>query len=219
MPGIHRRRGALLLVAALHLALLYGWSLARHPRRPAAPDDGRGAIQWLTFPAAPPRPAATIFIAPPARARVRATQVMRVAPVVAITPVTRQPPSTDALPATSSSEAPPVALPASSTVAPLDAGDILQQARRDIGKIDRDLRRQYHEPLAGAAPDTPQKRMERGFAAAAAPNRWYEAPRIIAMMDQGGRKIYKVVGAAGTYCVYADAGAGTGVRTATCPSE
>jgi hypothetical protein len=72
--------------------------------------------------------------------------------------------------------------------------------------------------------------MERGFAeaAAAVPNRWYEAAKITEMTDQGGRKIYKVVGAGGTYCVFADpnrapggAGGSQGqeVRTATCPRD
>lgn len=234
-PRPARRRLGLGLIAALHLALLYGWRLEHPPHARVADDDGRGAIQWLTFAAAPSRPAMpharTRLPTPPAGAsapvpRAPAAVPPHAAPADPAPTVTVAPPLSSPLPLSF----PPTQPPAAAAPPSRGADDILQQARRDIGRIDRDLRRQYHEPLATAPADTPQKRMERGFAeaAAAVPNRWYEAAKITEMVDQGGRKIYKVVGAGGTYCVYADPNQapggetfqhGGGARTATCPRE
>jgi len=81
----------------------------------------------------------------------------------------------------------------------------LQQAKRDRGKIDRDLRRAYPAARIEAPASTRQTRLEQGFADAAdaAPNRWFEAPKISAIQDPGGvgRRRYRVVTAGGTYCV------------------
>lgn len=173
------------LTIALHLALLLGWRLAMI----ASPTSERSeAVQWLTLqPLRPakklPHPATSAAVLRPAT-----TDSAQGAPTeLAPSPVTVETPAPAAAPAMHS------------------AGDILQQAKRDLGKIDRDLRRAYPGARIEAPASTRQTRLEQGFADAAdaAPNRWFEAPKITAIQDPGGygRRRYRVVTAGGTYCV------------------
>lgn len=82
---------------------------------------------------------------------------------------------------------------------------MLEQAKRDVGKVYGELKKERRKGLISAPADTAQKRFERGVAEAAdlAPNKWYEAPKVQEILDEGGygRKRYRVVGAGGTYCV------------------
>lgn len=59
--------------------------------------------------------------------------------------------------------------------------------------------------MISAPADSPELRMRRKMAQAAdmVPNRWYQAPKVTEIVDPGGygRRRYKVVGAAGTYCI------------------
>jgi hypothetical protein len=95
--------------------------------------------------------------------------------------------------------------------------EIMRVAKRDLGKIDRELREQ--EKAAGvdkadkeigggafsAAGSADQQRLAKGIEAAhaAAPNKWYQAAKIEDFTPPGddARKIYKVTTALGTYCV------------------
>ncbi|QNA89732.1 hypothetical protein G4G28_16880 [Massilia sp. Dwa41.01b] len=74
-----------------------------------------------------------------------------------------------------------------------------------MGDIDRDLRSERPRRGIEAPIETKQMKLERGIARAAelAPNRWYQAAKTEEILDPGGygRKRYRVVGAAGTYCV------------------
>ena len=190
-----RRWKGLVGAIALHVALLF--SLLNY--RPAAPPDQpdlRPSITWLAW-----RPSAL----PPARLAVPAPlplPLMRPLPPMQPAPARPVPPAT---PATAS--APPAAAPAAPAAAPTRrADDILQQARRDVGAIDRDLRADgLKRKLITAPADTAATRLAKGFddAAAAAPNRWFEAPKVEALLDPGGygRRMYRVTGAAGTYCI------------------
>lgn len=81
------------------------------------------------------------------------------------------------------------------------ASDIMAQAKRDVGKIDSELRRaspsQIHAPVS-----TPQTRLIAGLNDAKVQH-WYDAAQIEEIPDQSGsgRRISKVKTALGTYCV------------------
>jgi hypothetical protein len=88
-------------------------------------------------------------------------------------------------------------------------GELLSNAKRDIGKIDRDLRKTFPK-LLEAAPDSAQSRLEKGIAAAAKPNT--TSMEEITFPD--GRRMTKVTGPDGTYCVRKEgAGATDGLDT------
>lgn len=103
-------------------------------------------------------------------------------------------------------------------------GNLLSNAKRDIGKIDRDLRKTYPK-LLEAAPDSAQSRLEKGIAAAAKPN----AFSMEDIISPDGRRMTKVTGPGGTYCVRKEGAGATdgldamqnGVRakTTNCPND
>jgi hypothetical protein len=101
----------------------------------------------------------------------------------------------------------------------ISAGQILSMAKRDLGKIDSELRKEQagtalHGAAPGsvalsAAPDSAMQRLQKGIEEAhqAAPNKWYQAAKIEDITPPGtdARKIYRITGVLGTYCVrYAD---------------
>ena len=81
----------------------------------------------------------------------------------------------------------------------------MRQARRSIGKIDQDLRKAHPGQPISAPASNGATRLAQGLQAAAdaAPNRWYEAPKVTEIIDPGSydRRRYRVVGARGTYCI------------------
>ena len=101
--------------------------------------------------------------------------------------------------------------------------NLLSNAKRDIGKIDRDLRKAYPK-LLEAAPDSAQARLEKGIAAAAKPTTFSMED----IISPDGRRMTKVTGPDGTYCVRKEGAGSTdgldtmqnGVRakTTNCPS-
>ena len=73
-------------------------------------------------------------------------------------------------------------------------------------KVDKDAKREGTFGLAG---ESAQRKMERLFEEAhqAAPNKWYQAAKVEDITPPGddARKVYKITGLLGTYCVrYAD---------------
>jgi hypothetical protein len=101
---------------------------------------------------------------------------------------------------------PPPPLP---VVPPLEASgrtaaDIMRQAKRDLGKIDSEIRAADAKWVRAPA-STPHSRMQAAFDAAkdAVPPKWYEAARIIPLGDHSGNgpRLYKIVTSAGTYCI------------------
>jgi hypothetical protein len=101
----------------------------------------------------------------------------------------------------------------------ISAAQILRTAKRDIGKIDSELRKEkagtaLHAAadsvaLSAAVPDSAMQRLQKGIEEAhqAAPNKWYQAAKIEDITPPGddARKIYRITGVLGTYCVrYAD---------------
>lgn len=84
------------------------------------------------------------------------------------------------------------------------ARQILEQARIEAGAIDRELRKSS-KPYIVAPRDSPQIRMANGFAEAAAlaPNRWWEAPKVVELVNDSGdgARRTRVVTPFGIYCI------------------
>lgn len=84
------------------------------------------------------------------------------------------------------------------------AWQIPEQARREAGDIDRALRKKSN-PYIVAPLDSPQIRMAQKFAEAAAlaPNRLWEAPKVVELVNDSGdgARRTRVITAAGIYCI------------------
>jgi hypothetical protein len=190
------------LIVLLHLALL--WALTR-PVAQRAERDGRTWIQWLR----PVAPKPEVVVRP-----------QPAAPLTRI-PVLRQPaPAADASPP-SAQTAPPVTAQSPAQPPPAQAADdhalfaeapvpgklppdVLQQALKSVGEIDRQLRAE--NPQAPSAPaDSSSARLAKGIAAAhaAVKPKWFEAARteLISPANDPNR-IYRVTTALGEYCLY-----------------
>lgn len=202
----HRLQGVLATIV-VHAALVLCWLLARQP---GADTDRtpRQAIAWVNV-----RPDAAV--APPQPLAARTEPVVRRPPVAAhvtltphFTPVTpvRSAPATAEARAEAPPDAPAVE-PAAQVPAPAtkSAYDMLQQARRDIGKIDQEIKKEFPEQHIKKPLDTPQARLEKGIELAneLAPPRWYEAAKVKELIDPGGygRRRYRVITAHGTFCM------------------
>ena len=177
----------------LHAALLAAWQASRQ----RAPDDERQTVftQWVQVPDSRPQPA-TLDVSVPAERR-RATVIAPATRINhAVASGIEQP-----------TAEPNVALPAGGPdVTPVEGGARLsvEQALREAGAIERTLRKSSKAYIV-APPDSPQIRMARGFAeaAAVAPGRWYEAPKIVELVNDGGdgARRTRVVTAGGIYCI------------------
>jgi hypothetical protein len=201
----------LLIHLVLLYALLHDAPTARHTSGAA---DARRML-WLrltprtttaatAFPAPPPIPharpqaASAAAATSPRRADRAATGASDHA---AAAPATRDTPA-----APSSELAAPVAsiLPDPAPATP-SVDDMLRIAKRDVGKIDRELRQQFPD-RAVKPEDSPRKRLEKVFAEAyaAAPPKWYEGARIVEVTDpeSNGVRIYRVQTAFGAYCMF-----------------
>jgi hypothetical protein len=93
---------------------------------------------------------------------------------------------------------------ATATPAPPAGATMLERARRDVGAIDRALRKE-NNPYIVAPPDSPQIRLRKGIQAAAdmAPNAWYEAPKVAELVNNtgDGARRNRVISGSTTYCV------------------
>lgn len=172
---------------AVHALLLGMWQLSR----PVLQQDEEGPrrVQFLRLLPAPALAPERVESVPSAPARPRF-------------PSRPAPARVPALQAESPAE--PTALPSPTPDGP-SAADILRDARAAAGTIERALRAETPRRGIHAPIETAQMKLEKGIAHAAemAPNRWYQAPKTQEIIDPGGygRKRYRVVGAAGTYCV------------------
>lgn len=193
IPRLDRRLIGLAATLAVHLALLWGWQLARQV--PAPPDLGpTKTIQWVNV--APPRQP----VSKPAPARPEATRsrgtVARATPVDSSEPE----PTVATMAATPTPE--PITAP---EVATKSAADMLAQAKRDIGKFDKELRKEFAGKGIRAPASSPQMRLSRGMEDAydAVPPKWYQAAKIKEIIDPGGygRRRYRVTTAFGTHCM------------------
>lgn len=95
--------------------------------------------------------------------------------------------------------------PSSPAPNPLRMDDIIQNAKRDIGKIDKELRRSFPSSMQ-LPPTSTQSRLEKGIAAAGKPVSQALAERTLS----DGRRVTKVAGPNGIYCVTHDSVGATG---------
>ena len=186
-----RRLGGIGATLAIHALLLYGWHWTRQAPAPEAGAPTR-IIQWINIapliPLKPPPPVLVSPVPPPA-ARAPAGKAAS-APSAVSEPddvVTATAPAETAAPA-------PTAL------------EMLQRAKRDIGKIDQDLRKAYPGQPITAPVRNGATRLAQGIQEAAdlAPNNWYEAPKVTEIIDPGpySRRRYRVVSSGGKpYCI------------------
>jgi len=233
-----RRSTGLALTMLVHVALLVGWQMSRPAFMPdSGPAPVRTRIQWirlapLAAPVPKPVPKPEQMPRSPARAAAPITPAtpQRTAPSSpAETPAAQPAPVAPAAPATQPAGPQPITPQAAPANTP-SAADILKGAKRDIGKIDRDLRKQ-NNPYIVLPPDSPQLRMRRGMETAhnLAPPRIWEAPKIEALVnDTGdGARRERVITGNGTYCI-TDRGINTSIdmiekhgkqRITTCPQH
>ncbi|HEU4817750.1 hypothetical protein [Janthinobacterium sp.] len=208
LPPLPRRAPGLLLIVLLHAGLAYV-VLQSRPRLAADEHLPQGpAIAWLRYTApAPPKPVALPSAKPAAERLPR-----RIIPAPASRPL--PPPAAEPAPAPATPEA-ITAPPAPS------AADILAQAKRDVGKIDKDLRKEFPQRSGEKFDDTGFKRMQQGFAEAyaAVPPKWYEASKIeeVGANEARGSRTYKITSALGTLCVTTRAGKQGETMIGMCP--
>jgi hypothetical protein len=206
-PAIDRRLG-LLLTILVHAALVIGWQAARKlPATPIADDSVRTRILWI--PLHPPQPAAP-KAEKPTLPRKEAAEMTPPRPHARPGPAITLPPQPQAVPLPApANEAAPAPTPANSAAAPAEAAkpsaeQILQQAKRDIGKIDKALRKE-NNPYIAAPLDSPEMRMRRGMeeAHALAPPRLWEAPKVEELVNNtgDGARRTRVITGRRTYCV------------------
>ena len=211
LPPLPRRAPGLLLIVLLHAGLAYVIVQSR-PRLATDENLPQGpAISWLrhTLPA-PPKPLPLPSIKP------AAARVPRLPSLPIVAPVSRP------LPAASVAQAPAPATPEAITAPPApSAADILAQAKRDVGKIDRELRKEFPQRGEQKFDDTGFKRMQQGFAEAyaAVPPKWYEASKIeeVGANEARGSRTYKITSALGTLCVTTGAGRNGETTIGNCP--
>ncbi len=209
LPILPRRAPGLLLIVLLHVGMAYIVMQSR-PRLAIDENLPEGpAITWLRQPLPARAKPAALPIAKPAAARL---------PKPIAAPISHRlpAPSVDVEPAPA--PATPVAI---ALAAPVSAADILAQAKRDVGQIDRDLRKQFPTRGGEKFDDTAYKRMQQGFAEAyaAVPPKWYEASKIeeVGANASGGSRTYKITSALGTLCVTTRAGKQGETMIGMCP--
>jgi hypothetical protein len=210
LPPLPRRAPGLLLIVLLHAGLAYVIVQSR-PRLATDENLPQGpAISWLrhTLPA-PPKPLPLPSIKP---AAARPPRQPMAAPVSRPLPA----PTVEQTPAPA-----PTAPEAITLVPPPSAAEILAQAKRDVGKIDKDLRKEFPQRGEQKLDDTGFKRMQQGFAEAyaAVPPKWYEASKIeeVGANAAKGSRTYKITSALGTLCVTTGAGRNGETMIGNCP--
>lgn len=186
------RLAGLALTLLFHAALVAGWQQARKLR---LPEQGEADfVQWVRV--APRLPEAAVARSVPDRPRARAAP----GPVASSAPPAPAPDAITATVAEQVATAPaPVAQPPAGA-----ARRMIEQAMRDAGAMDRAVRKDSKATIV-APPDSPQIRMANKFreTAALAPNKWYEAPKIVELVNDGGdgARRFRVLTALGIYCV------------------
>jgi hypothetical protein len=210
-PATDRRIG-LLLTILVHAGLIVGWLAVR--TLPAPADSGvRKSIMWIPLPLPKPRvrepaPAPERAYAPRPLPDLLPRSSRLVTPIpapspedaAAPTPAVPAAPTAPAAPASNADTPPPAAAQAPKP----SPAQIMEQARRDIRGIDKALRKE-NRPYIAAPLDSPQIRLRRGIeeAAAMAPNRLWEAPKVEELVNQtgDGARRSRVITGNGTYCI------------------
>jgi hypothetical protein len=158
LPPRDRRPVGIAVTVLVHAILILGWQMTRRP--PAVtPDPPSTTIQWIRLPApAVPQPRREQEDSEPAHPHVNPPVGTITLPRVTVPAAPAVTPSTADTPAASADVlAAPAAPPAGATM--------LERARRDVGAIDRALRKENY-PYIVAPRDSPQIRLSKGIAAA-----------------------------------------------------
>jgi hypothetical protein len=196
----HRLHGVLATIG-VHVLLVAAWILTRTGSVEPVGETGP-TIQWINVkPPAPKRPVERPEPAEPVVLRSK-TPLPRIAPVVAAPPVA--PAVSEPAPETVTDAVAAPSPPFQPAAPARSVEDMMQQARRDIGKIDKELKKAFPERGIRAPIDTAQKRLVQGIELAhdLAPPKWYQGAKITEMIDPSGegRRRYRVVTAAGVMC-------------------
>jgi len=202
------RHFGLLLTVLMHAALIASWHMVRTPP-PPQPDLGSSRIMWI--PLSLPKPERHKEAPPPRREAAAPRSHAGPALAPPALPVVPAAPSPGDAVAPAAPVATTPAAPAASADAPSQqatqkpsAEQILQQARRDIGRIDKGLRKE-NNPYIAAPLDSPQIRMRQKMeeAAALAPGRIWEAPKVEELVNNtgDGSRRTRIISGNGTYCV------------------
>ena len=206
---LHRPRHAagIGISLAVHAMLLAMWQLSRTTPVPDTATPEAMVLRLISTPSsAPTAPEQETAPSPIQRAATPALAQQAPARMAATSPPIREgtaEKTADAPAEPAVAEAAPAL--ASDAPAPAASGSMLERARAAAGGADRALRKE--KPTRGivAPVVTAQMKLSKGIAEAAdlVPNKWYEAPKVTEVLDPGGygRRRYRVVGAAGTYCV------------------
>ena len=188
----HSRMTGLVVTLLVHAALVAAWQQARKLRLPVQGEAD--FVQWVRVQSRLPETA--VVETAHDRPRVNAASE----PIASSAPPAPAP------------EAVAAAAPAELVTAPATAAEpatgatrqMIEQAMRDAGAIDRAVRKDS-KPTIVAPRDSPQIRMANKFreAAALAPNKWYEAPKIVELVNDGGdgARRFRVLTALGIYCI------------------
>jgi hypothetical protein len=187
------RLAGLLVTLLIHAALVVAWQQARKMRLPVQGEAE--FVQWVRI--APRLPAAA---ATPAATDERPRAQAALGPAASLAPPA---PARDAVAIDGQAEVATVPAPAPEPVAG-GARQMIEQAMRDAGAMDRAVRNDS-KPTIVAPPDSQALRMANKFreAAALAPNKWYEAPKIVELVNDGGdgARRFRVLTALGMYCI------------------
>lgn len=201
----------LMLTVLLHLALLY--ALLRPTAVPPAvkPRRVQAPIQWLRLLPLPrtaslPATPSTSHASAKPKASAAAPSMTRSESISVLTKQAANKPPNDVAKEAASETAkepptPDLTMPAA---APRSVGDILQQAKRDLAGIDRELRKEHPDRGVALRPDSIQAKLERGFEAAHAAvlPKWYEAATMEEITGADNRtRIYRVKTALGMFCI------------------
>lgn len=202
----HRRSylPGLLVTGLLHIAIIYAFMQRQHTAD--TPRAQREEIQWLL-------PLARPAIKPLRQPQDKPQSKPVPQPIATPAPQAITPPKAPDTPAPQPEPQPPAtALPddpfahAPASPRPQSASDILNQAKLDVGKIDKELRATYRQRAPEPPPDSKQARLERGINAAhdAVPPKWYQGARIVELSTPDGEnkiRTYKIITAVGAYCI------------------
>lgn len=191
-PPLRPRAAVFIATVGVHLVLFALWRL-NQAQAPADPDVASApAIQWIRAFARPP----AVTVQSPAAKKTQAPARRMAAPA---TPATVSAPPPQVAP-------PSESIPVDTTFAEKSAPSLRERALRDVGAIDKALRKESPGHHLDSPPSSPQSRLAAGIDSATRPRLW-EAPIIVPIADQGqnGRRIYKVITGLGIYCIYVDA--------------
>jgi len=194
LPPRDRRHVGVAVTLVVHAALLLGWQMTRRP--PAiTPDPPRSTIQWIRLPA-PAMPQPQPRREKEEQAPVRPHVVPRAGAITLPRVTVPEAPAVAPPPADPFANASPPA-PAAAPAAPSAGATMLERARRDVGAIDRALRKE-NKPYIVAPPDSPQIRLRNGIAAAAKLGPGMD--ELVNNTGDGARRTRIVTGGS-TYCM------------------